>query len=323
MKATRRLKMSELEAQQKKPKREGTKQTPDVKGKIVEFAWWLKKQGRSEKTIKIYMEMLTLLIKAGCHLMNPESVKDGLARLDKSGAWKCLAIAAYTAFLKKQGVRWEAPTYKATRKLPFIPTEKEIDALIASCGRKTAAFLQLLKETAMRAGEANGLLWMDVDLERRIVTLNKPEKGGKARIFKTSSKLANMLGALPRKTERVFGNSSLSSKRSAFCQSRRITARKLGNPRLLRIHFHTLRHWKATMEYHKTKDPFYVKEFLGHRSLDKTALYVHMDKALFSEPSDEFHFATARTVEEAGKLIEVGFEYVCHHEDAMLFRKRR
>ena len=32
---------------------------------------------------------------------------------------------------------------------------------------KTAAFLQLLKETAMRSGEANNLLWSDVDVERR------------------------------------------------------------------------------------------------------------------------------------------------------------
>jgi integrase len=276
-----------------------------------------------KKTFFPKIEWIGKKKRARCDLMDPERVKDGLARLDKSGAWKCLAVAAYTAFLKKYGARWEAPTYKATRKLPFIPTEKEIDALIPSCGRKMTAFLQLVKETAVRAGEANGLLWMDVDLERRIVTLNRSEKGGKARILKISGKLASVLGALPRKTERVFGNSSPSSKRSTFWQSRRITARKLGNSRLLRIHVHTLRHWKATMEYHKTKDPFYVKEFLGHRSLDKTALYVRLDKALFSEPSDEFHFATARTVEEAGRLIEVGFEYVCHHEDAMLFRKRK
>jgi hypothetical protein len=33
--------------------------------------------------------------------------------------------------------------------------------------------------------------------------------------------------------------------------------------------------------------------------------------------------AAAKTIEEAGKLITVGFEYVCHHEGVMLFRKRK
>jgi len=41
--------------------------------------------------------------------------------------------------------------------------------------------------------------------------------------------------------------------------------------------------------------------------LATTALYIQLDKALFQEANDEFRFATARTVEEAGKLIEVGF----------------
>ncbi|MDI6847702.1 MAG: hypothetical protein QMD23_06185 [Candidatus Bathyarchaeia archaeon] len=54
-----------------------------------------------------------------------------------------------------------------------------------------------------------------------------------------------------------------------------------------------------------------------------TALYIQLDKALFQEADDEFHFATARTVEEAGKLIKVGFEYVCHYESVMLLRKRK
>jgi len=221
------------------------------------------------------------------------------------------------------GGRWEQPHYKLTRKLPFIPTEEELDTLIASCGRKTAAFLQLLKETAMRAGEANKLKWVDVDLERRIITLNEPEKGGNPRMFRISHKLACMLKSLPKKNKYLFGNSSLSSRKSTFWQSRKIAAKKLGNPRLLKINFHTFRHWKATMEYHHTKDILHVKELLGHRNIDTTILYIQLDKSLFQEASDEFCFATAKTVEEAGKLIEVGFEYICHHEGFMLFRKRK
>jgi hypothetical protein len=33
--------------------------------------------------------------------------------------------------------------------------------------------------------------------------------------------------------------------------------------------------------------------------------------------------AIAHNVEEAKKLIEAGFEYVCSHSETMLFRKRK
>jgi len=86
---------------------------------------------------------------------------------------------------------------------------------------------------------------------------------------------------------------------------------KLGNPRLLRIHFHTLRHWKATMEYHRTKDILYVMKLLGHKSIANTLIYTQ----LVEFEGDEYHSAIANNVEEAQKLIEAGFEYVCSHRD--------
>jgi len=52
------------------------------------------------------------------------------------------------------GKSWSPPKYKAVWKIPFIPTEQELDQLIAGCNRKTAAFLQLLKETGARCDEA-------------------------------------------------------------------------------------------------------------------------------------------------------------------------
>ncbi len=65
------------------------------------------------------------------------------------------------------------------------------------------------------------------------------------------------------------------------------------------------------------------KQILGHKKVDTTTLYVQLEEALFSKPSGELHSAVAKTVEEARRLIEVGFEYVCTFGDAMLFRKRK
>lgn len=85
------------------------------------------------------------------------------------------------------------------------------------------------------------------------------------------------------------------------------------------ISFHTIRHWHASMEYHKTKDLLHVQQRLGHRNIKNTLIYTH----LVTFEGDEYHSAVAETVEEATKLIEAGFEYVCEVDDARLFRKRK
>lgn len=84
-----------------------------------------------------------------------------------------------------------------------------------------------------------------------------------------------------------------------------------------------LRHWKATMLYHQTKDILYVKEFLGHRKIDSTLLYIQIERVLFKETSDEFTVKVANEPEEIKALLEVGFEYVCEKDGLMFFRKRK
>jgi len=182
-----------------------------------------------------------------------------------------------------------------------------------------ATMLQLFKETAMRIGEAIRLQWVDLDSENNTVTVSAPEKNGSPRMLKISNKLVAMLNALPRKSERVFATTSYGSFERNFHYARKRTAGKLQNPRLLYIHFHTLRHWKATMEYHKTKDILHVMKLLGHRNIQNTLLYTH----LVTFESDEYHSAVAETVKKALTLVEQGFEYVCTHESLMLFRKRK
>ena len=73
------------------------------------------------------------------------------------------------------------------------------------------------------------------------------------------------------------------------------------------------------MEYHRTKDILHVMELLGHRDIKTTLIYTQLMKF----ESDEYHSAVAKTVDEARKLVEVGFEYVCTYNDIMLFRKRK
>jgi len=227
--------------------------------------------------------------------------------------------------LKYLGQTWEQPKNTVVRKIPFIPTEQEIDDLIAGCPFILAVYLQILKETAMRSGEAIKLKWRDVDLKRRVITCNDPEKGSDSRQFSDlSGKLLNMLSQLPQTNDLVFAGKTKNSLKAVFTRCRAKQAFKLGNSRLKEIHLHTFRHWKATMLYHYTKDILLVQQFLGHRFIENTQLYIQLDKKLFANvPDDKFIIRAVHSIEEATSLGEVGFEPFIVIQGVQLMRKRK
>jgi integrase len=291
-----------------------------IKGKLVELAWCMKKQGYKESTISVTSQRLKHLVRLGANLNQPDSIKDVISKQQWQESTKVTYVNAYTRFAEMQNLRFDKPRYKTGyQKIPFIPTETELDQLIASCGKKVSTFLQLLKETGMRSGEAFRLKWRDFDFVTKTVRINNPEKHGNTRILKISDKLIAMLKALPQKSDRVF-KGSVNSMRSNFGIQRKRTANKLKNPRLLRISFHTFRHWKATMTYHKTKDILYVKKILGHKSINSTLLYTQ----LISFEGDEYDVKVAETKQERVELLEAGFEWVGEDDTGLTyFRKRK
>ena len=132
-----------------------------------------------------------------------------------------------------------------------------------------------------------------------------------------------MLSALPKVSGKVFTVDRASSIGTTFYASRKRLARKLQNPRLARISFHTFRHWKATTLYHKTKDILYVKQFLGHKKLDTTLLYIQIERVLFKETTDEFTVRVTQKREEIKQLLEAGFDYICEKDKLAFLRKRK
>jgi integrase/ribosomal protein S27AE len=291
----------------------------DANGKIVEFAWWLLKQGYAESTVESRTKLLKLLVKRNANLYDPETVKDVIAKQRWCPGRKENAVHAYSSFLKMAGGKWEPPRYQRIGKLPWVPTESEIDQLIAGCSHRLATFLQLLKETGMRPGEAWSLKWTDMDFNNDSVRVT-PEKGSNPRILKLSDKLVAMLKSLSQKNECVFRSGLLKHFTGGFRQQRIRIATKLKNTRINMITLKTFRHFKGTMEYHKTKDILHVMEVLGHKNIKNTLVYTH----LVNFKNDEFTSKVAKTADEASKLVEAGFEYVCTTpENFMLFKMRK
>ncbi len=288
-----------------------------LQSKIIEYAVKRINQGCTEQGVKTYLYNLRILKRNQANLHSPENVKSVISRMEVSNRTKKNLVTTYDSFLKFLGGKWQKPKYVYSQKLPFIPLESEIDQLIAGFSKTISTVLQTIKETGARIGEVARIKWQDVDFKRNIVSINYPEKGSNPRQIKVSTKLVERLNRLPRRRATVFARKDQLSKE--FYRQRKRLAHRINNPRLLSIGLHTLRHWHATIEFHKTKNLLHVQQRLGHKNIMNTQIYTH----LISFEGDEYHSATAETVEEACKLVEAGFEYVCTTNSAQVFRKRK
>jgi integrase len=177
--------------------REGT-ETQKQLSLIVEYAWQTKKRGLAESTIKQRVYRLKHLLREGANLTDPDTVSTILATKNWSESNKRVFIVAYQSFIRTFKLSWEKPKTRVERKLPFIPTEEEINQLIAACGKKTATFIQVLKDTGARTAEASKMQWIDIDEKSSTIRINNPVKGSLARIVKVPGKTIAMINALPK-----------------------------------------------------------------------------------------------------------------------------
>ncbi len=92
----------------------GATEKADIKGKIVEHAWWMKKEGYAETTIRLNTVVLKVLTERGADIFNPESIKETIAKQKWSEARRHTAIASYSLFLKMLGGTWTPPPCKET-----------------------------------------------------------------------------------------------------------------------------------------------------------------------------------------------------------------
>lgn len=179
----------------------------------------------------------------------------------------------------------------------------------------------LLYETGARKNESLRLEWTDIDSERNKISI-KASKNGNARTLTVSKRLIEQLQSLPKRGEKVFHGKNKKTLETSLHHRMKNLARRLDNPRFLKIHHYTFRHCKALLEYHITQSIMHVKKVLGHKSIMTTQRYVELYTEIYGDPKPEDYICeTAANVKEAKKLIEAGFEYVCEIEGEQLFRR--
>jgi integrase len=271
----------------------------DAKGLITKFMAYLEREGYSAGIG--YPATLRHLVKDGANLLDPDNVKTVIAQQKWKNSVKMLAIYAYDAFCKMQGIKWNKPMYRQEETTLYIHDEKDLDLLISVASRRMATFLQCLMETFADHGEILRLEW--IDLKDSTLSINHPVKGHLPGKYELSPRLVAMLNALPRKDKRVFPMSYACTEDS-LKKLRKRAAAKFQNPVLLSICFKSYRHWGGSMLAHITNgNVLLIKRMLRHKSIQNTMKYIHTIE--FKE--EDFEETVATTPDEIRQLGKAGW----------------
>jgi len=74
--------------------------TATLKGKLVEYLWYLKKQGYRKSTIESRVQRIKRLIRLGADLFDPESVKKIISNDEWTDNYKANLVQAYNSFIE-------------------------------------------------------------------------------------------------------------------------------------------------------------------------------------------------------------------------------
>jgi len=181
--------------------------------------------------------------------------------------------------------------------------------------------------TGARCGEISNLELKNFDFAQQKVSIT-PEKGSNPRTIslKQHPEILEMVRNLPPNTNPERKNklfATANNMRACFWHQRKRAAQKFQNKDMLKIHFHTYRHWHATMLQRQTRDKGFVQMMLGHKYSMSTDKYVNLAKAYADTTNDEYETRVADTLKEAETLIEVGFEYHIEIEGHKIFRRKK
>ena len=284
---------------------------------ILKILWELKKSGKAPDTIKNINKRLKRLSK-NCDLNNPENVLNFVATLDRKNGYKRNLIMAYEWFTMEE-TKIPRKRYNAKN----TPQENHINQILTKSPLKLRTALSLSKDTGLRPVEAMRLTLRNIDLTLKAV-YPETAKGGSPRVLKITNRTVNLINKYLSKykltDERLFGTWNSETYGKWFRYYRNKTAEAMQDQPIKTIRLYDLRHYFATMLYHKTKDILFVKQQMGHRKIETPLVYPQL---LQFNQDENFTCKVAKNQTEITQLIESGFEYITEMDGLKYFRKRK
>jgi len=255
-------------------------------------------------------------------LENTGSVLGFIARAKWRDSYKANLCDFYNQYCKFYGIVFVKPRYTKVNRIPRVPTEDKINLILGHASKKYVIIYKLAMECGLRPVELGSLTLNDIDFDKGVISVVSA-KHGNLRMLKLKSEAQALLTNYVKKRNfrtnaKIFPPGAVIS--NTYERLKASTAKKLNDPELKKIRLYDLRHYYATMLYYRTKNILLVKEKLGHKNINNTLIYTHL---VDFNDKEEYYSATAKTVDEAARLVEQGFEFVTDVDGVKLLRKRK
>ena len=178
------------------------------------------------------------------------------------------------------GIKWGMFEKNPVQKVRFFKEDPynfkylnlgEASKLIAHCNDHIRPIVVMALNTGMRKAEILKLKWKNVDLNNRIITVERT-KAHDIRRIPINEMLYSELRKLPHHSEYVFADKNgkpYDNVRRAFH-----TARKRAGLEYFR--FHDLRHTFASQLVMAGEDIVTVQQLMGHKTIEMTMRYSHL-----------------------------------------------
>ena len=187
--------------------------------------------------------------------------------LVKAVDWEIISGDVLNRFKKVKLIKGEI------KRLRYL-SDEEAERLISNCEPYLKPIVITALNTGMRKSEILHLTWDRVDLNNRIILLDKT-KNGERREIPINDTLFNALSCLIRniRTDYVFYNPDTLK---PFYDIKKSWNNALRKSHILDFHFHDLRHTFASWLVMGGVDLTTVKELLGHKDVKMTLRYAHL-----------------------------------------------
>lgn len=282
----------------------------------------MKKDLLADTTIKPTVRRLKYIAKS-CNLNKPEEILVFLAYKKGKNSYIEALANVYNHYVRYNGLEWNKPKIKRTSQPPYLPSTEQLTILCSNAGNKYCLILNMFKETGLRPIEMQRLQLNWIDQNKGIIQV-ETAKYGLGRNLKLKPSTFEILRAYIAKgnykpKDTLFPTTK--TMRRVFIGIRQRTAKKLHRPEFGKISFYSFRHYFASRLYNLTRDYLLVKQKMGHRRLEQTMTYIHTIADGFDD--NDFITAIAKTVEEACKLIEEGYDFVQDFNGIKIYKKRK
>lgn len=208
---------------------------------------------------------------------------------------KISSISLYLKFLKLEKLIDENPSGFLIRprtgsRLPLYLTVEEVERFIDSfdvqkaCGIRDRALFELMYSCGLRVSEICDLNIDDVFIDEKLVKVTG--KGDKQRLIPMGARAIKGINdylekGRPQLVKSIRQNALFLNFRGERITRKGIWKNLKQNMQLLGIRkevtVHTLRHSFATHLVQNGADIRYVQSFLGHKSINTTEIYAHLD----------------------------------------------